>query len=103
MPRGQIPLYREIRERDAAFYERLAKSGFQLDFGADEFGLMMKALRSGSGYYIDVGASESDRQRRHRRQERRRDPAASTSAPSSSPTASELPADLIVWRPGSNR
>jgi putative flavoprotein involved in K+ transport len=58
MHRAQIPLYREIRERDAAYYQRLAKSGFELDFGADESGLMMKALRSGSGYYIDVGASE---------------------------------------------
>jgi putative flavoprotein involved in K+ transport len=58
MHRAQIPLWREIRERDAAFYERLAKSGLELDFGADESGLSMKAWRSGSGYYIDVGASE---------------------------------------------
>lgn len=58
MHRGQIPIYRRIRERDAAFYERLGKTGFRLDFGADESGLMMKALRTGSGYYIDVGASE---------------------------------------------
>ena len=58
MPRGQIPIYQEVRRRDAAFYERLAKSGFQLDFGEDESGLMMKAFRTGSGYYIDVGASD---------------------------------------------
>ncbi len=58
MHRGQIPLWNEIRRRDAAFYERLAKSGLKLDFGADESGLSMKAWRSGSGYYIDVGASE---------------------------------------------
>jgi putative flavoprotein involved in K+ transport len=58
MHRGQIQVYRQIRERDAAFYERLGKTGFRLDFGADESGLMMKALRTGSGYYIDVGASE---------------------------------------------
>ena len=58
MPRDQIPLWREIRERDRAFYERLAASGFRLDFGADESGLSMKAWRSGSGYYIDVGACE---------------------------------------------
>src|SRR5579872_1185476 len=36
MPRQQIPIYKEIRKRDAAFYARLAKSGFQLDFGEDE-------------------------------------------------------------------
>ncbi len=58
MPQGQIEIYREIRKRDAAFYERLQKSGFQIDFGEDESGLMMKAFRTGSGYYIDVGASE---------------------------------------------
>jgi putative flavoprotein involved in K+ transport len=58
MHRGQIPIYEEIRRRDAAFYARLAKSGFEIDFGEDESGLMMKALRTGSGYYIDVGASE---------------------------------------------
>jgi len=58
MPRDHIPLWREIRERDRAFYERLAASGFRLDFGADESGLSMKAWRSGAGYYIDVGASE---------------------------------------------
>ena len=58
MPRQQIPIYKEIRKRDAAFYARLAKSGFQFDFGEDELGLMMKAMRTGSGYYIDVGASE---------------------------------------------
>jgi putative flavoprotein involved in K+ transport len=54
----QIPLYRRIAEHDAEFYARLGKSGFLLDFGEDGSGLMMKALRTGSGYYIDVGASE---------------------------------------------
>ena len=29
-----------------------------LDWGDDESGLFMKYLRRGSGYYIDVGASE---------------------------------------------
>ena len=57
MPRSQIPLYQEIAKRDADFYARLRNAGFLLDFGEDGSGLMMKALRSGSGYYIDVGAS----------------------------------------------
>ena len=52
------PIYREIAKRDAEFYERLAKAGFLLDFGDDGSGLFMKYLRRGSGYYIDVGASE---------------------------------------------
>ena len=55
---GQRSLYQRIRAQDAGFYARLAASGMQLDFGEDDSGLMMKALRTASGYYIDVGASE---------------------------------------------
>jgi putative flavoprotein involved in K+ transport len=54
----QVPVFNAIRERDAEFYARLEKSGFMLDFGDDESGLFMKYLRRGSGYYIDVGASD---------------------------------------------
>jgi len=54
----QIPLYNEMRERDADFYDRLEQAGFELDFGDDDSGLFMKYLRRGSGYYIDVGASD---------------------------------------------
>jgi putative flavoprotein involved in K+ transport len=52
------PLYEEIRRRDAELYRRLEQAGFLLDFGDDGSGLFMKYLRRGSGYYIDVGASE---------------------------------------------
>jgi len=54
----QIPLYNQMRERDADFYTALEKAGFQLDWGADGSGLFMKYLRRGSGYYIDIGASQ---------------------------------------------
>ena len=54
----QIPIYEQIRERDADYYKRLEDAGFILDFGEDDSGLFMKYLRRGSGYYIDVGASE---------------------------------------------
>lgn len=54
----QVPAYQAIAERDAEFYEHLRKAGFLLDFGEDGSGLFMKYLRRGSGYYIDVGASE---------------------------------------------
>jgi len=54
----QIPLYEQMKERDADFYDRLEKAGFQLDWGEDGSGLFMKYLRRGSGYYIDVGASD---------------------------------------------
>lgn len=54
----QKPVFKAIRERDADFYARLEERGFMLDFGDDDSGLFMKYLRRGSGYYIDVGASE---------------------------------------------
>jgi putative flavoprotein involved in K+ transport len=54
----QIPIYDAIRERDKDFYDRLAAAGFDLDWGEDNSGLFMKYLRRGSGYYIDVGASD---------------------------------------------
>lgn len=52
------PLVEMAKERDAEFYRRLAATGFKLDFGVDGSGLWMKYMRRGSGYYIDVGASE---------------------------------------------
>ncbi|MBB3180455.1 NAD(P)/FAD-dependent oxidoreductase [Variovorax sp. Sphag1AA] len=54
----QVPVYDEMKKRDADLYSRLEKAGFLLDFGVDGSGLFMKYLRRGSGYYIDVGASE---------------------------------------------
>jgi len=54
----QKPVYDKIREIDADFYAALEKAGFQLDFGVDGSGLFMKYLRRGSGYYIDIGASQ---------------------------------------------
>lgn len=48
----------EMKRRDADFYRRLEAAGFLLDFGDDDTGLALKYLRRGSGYYIDVGASE---------------------------------------------
>ena len=54
----QKPVYDKIREVDAKFYEALEKAGFMLDFGSDDSGLFMKYLRRGSGYYIDIGASQ---------------------------------------------
>ncbi|HEX9447798.1 MAG TPA: NAD(P)/FAD-dependent oxidoreductase [Dongiaceae bacterium] len=53
-----IPVYQEMAKRDADLYQRLERAGFMLDFGEDGSGLFMKYLRRGSGYYIDVGASE---------------------------------------------
>ncbi len=58
LPALQVPVYAAMKEKDADFYDRLEKAGFQLDWGADDSGLFLKYLRRGSGYYIDVGASE---------------------------------------------
>lgn len=58
LPPSQKALYDRIRAHDADFYRKLEATGFLLDFGPDETGLMMKAYRTGSGYYIDVGASQ---------------------------------------------
>jgi putative flavoprotein involved in K+ transport len=54
----QKPVYEKIRKKDDKFYKGLEKAGFLLDFGPDGSGLFMKYLRRGSGYYIDVGASQ---------------------------------------------
>ncbi len=54
----QIPAYAAMKEQDKEFYEGLEKAGFWLDWGDDESGLFLKYLRRGSGYYIDVGASQ---------------------------------------------
>lgn len=58
MHEWQIPLYEQMKERDADFYRALEARGFILDWGADGSGLFMKYLRRGSGYYIDVGACD---------------------------------------------
>ncbi|MDP9884375.1 putative flavoprotein involved in K+ transport [Sinomonas atrocyanea] len=58
LPDFQRPAFDEIRERDKEFYAGLEQAGFQLDFGDDDSGLFLKYLRRGSGYYIDIGASE---------------------------------------------
>ncbi len=54
----QILVFQEIARRDAEFYARLEKAGFMHDWGDDGSGLGTKYMRRGSGYYIDVGASD---------------------------------------------
>lgn len=58
MPEIHKPIYRKVAEIDADFYKKLKEAGFMLDFGDDDSGMFMKYLRRGSGYYIDVGASD---------------------------------------------
>ncbi len=53
----QKPMYEQIRQIDADFYDRLARAGFKYDFGEDGTGITLAALR-GRGFYIDVGGSD---------------------------------------------
>jgi putative flavoprotein involved in K+ transport len=54
----QRPVWAAIEQMDREFYDELRAAGFALDFAEDGAGLMLKYLRSASGYYIDVGASQ---------------------------------------------
>lgn len=95
----QVPVYDEMKKRDADLYARLEKAGFLLDFGVDGSGLFMKYLRRGSGYYIDVGASElvanGSIKLRSGVTIERINPRSVTLS-----DGSELPADLIVYATG---
>lgn len=94
-----IPVYEEMKKRDADLYARLEKAGFMLDFGDDGSGLFMKYLRRGSGYYIDVGASElvanGSIKLKSRVNIERINPKSVTLS-----DGTELPADLIVYATG---
>ena len=98
LPPLQVPVYQQMKERDAEFYARLEKAGFRLDFGDDESGLFMKYLRRGSGYYIDVGASElvADGSIKLKNGAIER----VTASGLAMQDGSELDADLIVWATG---
>ncbi|HEY9096547.1 MAG TPA: NAD(P)/FAD-dependent oxidoreductase, partial [Hydrogenophaga sp.] len=99
MHQFQKPTYDAIRERDADYYAALEKAGFRLDFGDDDSGLFMKYLRRGSGYYIDVGASElvangSVKLKSHNNIERINPKSVTLT------DGTELPADLLVYATG---
>lgn len=94
----QRPIYEKIREQDADFYARLEAAGFQHDWGDDGSGLFMKYLRRGSGYYIDVGASELVADGRIKLAHGQVDHLTRTSVVLEDGT--ELPADLVVYATG---
>ncbi len=98
LPEFQIPLYDQMRERDADYYKRLEDAGFDLDWGEDDSGLFMKYLRRGSGYYIDVGASELVADGKIKLQNGQVDHLTEDSVVMEDGT--ELPADLVVFATG---
>ena len=57
-PEGARKVMEQIKRDDASFYDSLKAAGFQLTFGEDETGIGTMYMRRGSGYYIDVGASQ---------------------------------------------
>ena len=97
LPALQVPVYAEMKERDKDLYDRLEKAGFMLDFGEDDSGLFVKYLRRGSGYYIDVGASELVADGRIKL---KRGQAERYSANGIVVDGDELPADIIVLATG---
>ncbi len=58
MEKGQIAMAQRMAERDADLLARLNRVGFQTDLGEDNSGQTMKAFRTGSGFYLDVGCSK---------------------------------------------
>lgn len=58
LPDVQRPAFEQMQQENCDFYEALQDVGFEVDFGEDGSGLFLKYLRRGSGYYIDVGASQ---------------------------------------------
>ena len=99
LPEFDTPVYAEMARRDAVLYERLEKAGFMLDFGDDRSGLFLKYLRRGSGYYIDVGASELVADGRIKLKSRVSVREIKEQSVVFS-DGSELPADLIVYATG---
>ncbi|KAI5066653.1 hypothetical protein GOP47_0019277 [Adiantum capillus-veneris] len=58
LPRLQAPLYMKFAAMDKSFYQGLANAGFMHTFGEDHSGIFSVYYRRGSGFYVDVGASE---------------------------------------------
>jgi putative flavoprotein involved in K+ transport len=97
-PAASQPMTKQIRREDAAFYEGLTKAGFKLTFGEDESGIGTMYIRRGSGYYIDVGASELIADGRIKLKSAEIDCLIENSVVLKD--GSELPADLVVYATG---
>lgn len=98
-PAAAAEATKRLRAEHADFYARLEAVGFLLDFGEDETGVAMKYQRRGSGYYIDVGASElvisGEVKLRSRVAIERINPRSVTLT-----DGTDLPADLVVYATG---
>jgi putative flavoprotein involved in K+ transport len=97
-PQASQPSTRQIRQEDGEFYARLEKAGFKLTFGEDESGIGTMYMRRGSGYYIDVGASDLISAGEIKLKAQEIDHLTRTGAVLKDGTT--LPADLIVYATG---
>jgi putative flavoprotein involved in K+ transport len=97
-PAASKPMTAQIRREDADFYARLEKAGFKSTFGEDETGIGTMYMRRGSGYYIDVGASELIASGEIKLASAEVDRLTETSVVLKDST--ELPADLVVYATG---
>jgi putative flavoprotein involved in K+ transport len=98
MGADQKPLYDRMRTEGAEFFKALEAAGFRLDWGDDETGLFMKYMRRGSGYYIDIGASQMIIDGRIKHKYGQVDRLTEKSVVLADGT--ELPADLVVYATG---
>jgi len=98
MGEGQKPLYERMRDHDADFYAALQAAGFVIDWGDDDTGLFMKYVRRGSGYYIDIGASQMIIDGKIKHEYGEVDHLTETAVVLKDGT--ELPADLVVYATG---
>jgi cation diffusion facilitator CzcD-associated flavoprotein CzcO len=55
---GSQQMTEKIREYDRDLIAALNRIGFRTDYGEDNTGQMMKFMRRGGGYYLDVGCTE---------------------------------------------
>jgi len=98
MGADQKPLYDRMRAEGAEFFKALEAAGFRLDWGDDETGLFMKYMRRGSGYYIDIGASQMIIDGRIKHKYGQVELLTEKSVVLADGT--ELPADLVVYATG---
>jgi hypothetical protein len=58
MKQNHIDATAETERRDAPLLESLRKAGFKTESGPEDSGFFSKYFQSGSGHYVDVGASQ---------------------------------------------
>lgn len=102
MERQQTEAFAEVRNRDANFYRQLEDAGFQLSYGKNNSGLVPQILRRGSGYYVNVGASELIIQGSIKLRSRV-EVEGLTEGGILLSDGSELPADVIIYATGYDR